>query len=272
MRVPSSFIFNTPELRSLLSDEEKQRLQQFMDSTKPTHPVPPDIFVIDGDCPESLPYTIRGGCKCKISKKLKCLASRSYLKNGRWYCSISYIQPPYTAPYTAMSICSDSFKPPKVVKVEGKLAVGVKATCTEGTLIGGSCDYKGAENYLFGWITSYPVDASTFMCQGKGDISQEPEIDATAVAHCLVLRENQNVTKVTQLGDDTASAKCPDGYRVVGGGCNFKEGVDFRLTESYPTTRNTWECIFKSTTECGEGSPYCLWSEAYALCLGFLSY
>ena len=171
-----------------------------MDSTKPTHPVPPDIFVIDGDCPESLPYTIGGGCKCKISKKLKCLASRSYLKNGRWYCSISYIQPPYTAPYTAMSICSDSFKPPKVVKVEGKLAVGVKATCTEGTLIGGSCDYKGAENYLFGWITSYPVDASTFMCQGKGDISQEPEIDATAVAHCLVLRENQNVTKVTQPG------------------------------------------------------------------------
>ena len=270
VRVPSSFIFNTPELRSLLSDEEKQRLQQFIDSTKPKHPVPPNIVVIDGDCPESLPYTIGGGCRCKDAVFGCPWTPNSYLLNGRWSCSdlpvggALRIEVERQKP---MSICSDTFRSPRVIGMDGVMALGVKATCTEGTLIGGSCAYKSSYSNL-GWLASFPVDASTFMCLGRGDTGQSPEIEVTALAYCLELWAIQNVITVQRYGLDTASAKCPDGYRVVGGGCSYEDGNDFHLDQSYPTTQNTWECVFSSTDSCGEGSPHCLLSVAYALCLG----
>ena len=50
---------------------------------------------------------------------------------------------------------------------------------------------------------------------------------------------------VRREGRDNASVQCPDGYQVVGGGCTFIEGTEFTLRESYPTSRNTWECVFQ---------------------------
>ncbi|CAE7868323.1 VDE1 [Symbiodinium sp. KB8] len=126
--------------------------------------------------------------------------------------------------------------------------------------IGGGCKCKV--------LAAFPDDRNTFRCLGTGEWSGEPVHYTVARGWCLELEGNEKVIMVRREGRDNASVQCPDGYQVVGGGCTFIEGFEFTLRESYPTSRNTWECVFDSTWSCGEGSPVCLRSEARAMCLG----
>ncbi|CAE7258156.1 unnamed protein product [Symbiodinium sp. KB8] len=145
--------------------------------------------------------------------------------------------------------------------------------CEVGTLIGGACSKllplwpHGGADYL----AAFPEDQNMFRCLGTGEWSDKPVHETVASAWCLELEGNEKVIMVRREGRDSASVQCPDGYQVVGGGCTFIEGTEFALRESYPTSRNTWECVFDSTQSCGEGSPVCLRSEARAMCLGIAS-
>ncbi|CAE7835679.1 VDE1 [Symbiodinium sp. CCMP2592] len=267
LTIPAGVLFDTSDVRTLLSTNEMQRVQDFKDTVDEQTVPPENVSVTDGDCAE--PFAIGGGCKCKRGcSPLPYLNSdfasdRSLSCDGPW-------PPPGQLVALRKTICG----PRKVYKAFklGKTAQpgGIVAICKVGTLIGGACSkllpYDGAEI-----LAAFPEDQSRFRCLGGGEWSEQPDHQTVAHGWCLELEGNEKVIIVRREGRDTASAKCPEGYQIVGGGCTFIEGLQFTLRESYPTLQNTWECIFSSTQSCGEGSPLCLRSEARAMCLGIAS-
>ena len=259
------FFFDIPDLSPLLSTDERQRVQDFKQTVDEETVPQENVSVTDGDCP--VPFAIGGGCICKEG----CSRARPYLHSTiisdtslecevRWFDYLDLLALPKT-------ICG----PRKVRQAWARGFTtqpdGIFARCDVGTLIGGACikdlPYDDVEI-----IAAFPEDETSFRCLGTGEWRDEPWHETQVGGYCLELEGNEKVIMVRREGLDNASAKCPDGYQVVGGGCTFIEGTEFTLRESYPTSQNTWECVFSSTQKCGEDSPVCLRSEARAVCLG----
>mmetsp|Transcript_74019 Transcript_74019/g.176487 ORF Transcript_74019/g.176487 Transcript_74019/m.176487 type:complete len:449 (+) Transcript_74019:566-1912(+) len=267
LTIPAGFLFDTPDLRKLLSTAERQRVQDFEETVDEETVPPENVSVTDGDCP--VPFAIGGGCKCTRGCSPLPYLNSDFTSDTSLSCE-GQRPPPYGPVALHKTICG-----PRRVHKEFALGKttqldGIYARCKVGTLIGGACSkflpYDGAEI-----LAAFPEDRNMFRCLGTGEWSEEPVHETVARAWCLELEGNEKVIMVRREGRDNASAQCPDGYQVVGGGCTFIEGTEFTLRESYPTSQNTWECVFDSTRSCGEGSPVCLRSEARAMCLGIAS-
>ncbi|CAE7756721.1 RNF32 [Symbiodinium necroappetens] len=269
LTIPAGFLFDIPDLRNLLSTAERQRVQDFKETVDEEIVPPENVSVTDGDCP--VPFAIGGGCKCKEGcggcSKAGC-TPQPYLNSDFTSDTSLSCEGPWPPPIDLVAIHKTICGPRRVHKAfaEGKTTQrdGIYVKCEVGTLIGGACSkflpYDGAEI-----LAAFPDDRNTFRCLGTGEWSEEPVHYTVARGWCLELKGNEKVIMVRREGRDTASVQCPDGYQVVGGGCTFIEGFEFTLRESYPTSRNTWECVFDSTWSCGEGSPVCLRSEARAM-------
>mmetsp|Transcript_74020 Transcript_74020/g.176491 ORF Transcript_74020/g.176491 Transcript_74020/m.176491 type:complete len:309 (+) Transcript_74020:566-1492(+) len=73
LTIPAGFLFDTPDLRKLLSTAERQRVQDFKQTVDEETVPPENVSVTDGDCP--VPFAIGGGCICKEG----CSRARPYL-------------------------------------------------------------------------------------------------------------------------------------------------------------------------------------------------
>ncbi|CAE7887219.1 unnamed protein product [Symbiodinium sp. KB8] len=254
LTLPAGFLFDTPDLRNLLSTAERQRVQDFKETVDEETVPPGNVWVTDGDCP--VPFAIGGGCKCKEGcSRWHYMDPRiRVLSDTRVSCFQSQYWP---TPVGLVALHKTICGPRRVHEAYGSGKTlqlgGIFARCEVGTLIGGACSrtvpYDRAEI-----LAAFPEDQNMFRCLGTGQWSEKAFQETLAIGYCLELEGNEKVIMVRREGRDSASVQCPDGYQVVGGGCTFIEGTEFLLHESYPTSRNTWECVFDSTQSCGEGS------------------
>ncbi|CAK9082936.1 unnamed protein product [Durusdinium trenchii] len=269
LTIPSGVLFDTPELHSLLSTEEMQRVKEFKSSTDSPVVPPEGILVKDAfKCPE--PFIIGGGCECLDGCSPAPYIDQRIDGYTRLLCSVKFPAPPDLV--TAGKIICAVDRPIVRQKVQGLLSQpeGITATCPDGArVIGGSCNMAAEGNEAF--ETAFPVDERSFYCSGVGEMAAKPVKVATATAYCLEPQGNEDVKIIKVQGRANASAKCPESYQLVGGGCNFLDGYSFSLRQSYPTQQNTWECKFETTFKCGPSSPDCLLSEARAVCMAVLS-
>lgn len=103
-------------------------------------------------------------------------------------------------------------------------------------------------------------------------MTEEPSRNAVARAHCLELADNEDIKVISAEGRELASAKCPEGYQVLGGGCRIIESWSGLVREMFPTADNTWECTFDSTETCPPDGEPCILSEAQAVCMAIVSF
>lgn len=274
LRVPSGVLFDTPELEKLLSASERQRLKAFKASMAETQPVPPaSISVQDGRCAES---AIGGGCKCVDDCSQATWGQENHL-DGRSYVCQRYGEQMEVIQQEVVSICAEGRQLVPGHEARGKLTQegGIITSCRRGTLIGGSCNSdpsKGDdENGKPGFYASF-ADGNQFVCKGTGEMTEEPSRNAVARAHCLELADNEDIKVISAEGRELASAKCPEGYQVLGGGCRIIESWSGLVREMFPTADNTWECTFDSTETCPPDGEPCILSEAQAVCMAIVSF
>mmetsp|Transcript_18802 Transcript_18802/g.28176 ORF Transcript_18802/g.28176 Transcript_18802/m.28176 type:complete len:1667 (-) Transcript_18802:157-5157(-) len=112
--------------------------------------------------------------------------------------------------------------------------------CKQGFVLhGGGCDLGKDTKMLL--RSSGPVAKDKWRCEANGPVEKEWD----AVALCGLTERPMNLTM--DKGASEATAMCPAGTKVTGGGCHVLRG-DSVLTISAPILTQGWQCRTKDPT------------------------